>query len=457
MKSADRHLSATEKIGYGLGDAASHIVFDNVVFYLTFFYTDIFGIPAGFVGTMFLLARALDAVSDPVMGLLADRTRSRWGKFRPYLLWGAVPFGLLCVLTYSTPQMTVPHKMIFAAVTYTALTLAYTVVNIPYCALGGVVTSDPTQRMSLQSYRFVLATAGGMLSTVLMLPLANWVNATDHAAGYQGAIAILGAAAVVMFLACFATTRERIQTDPAAHGTFVEDLRDVWHNDQWRVVGALILLNIMGVSVRGGAMIYYVTYFLGQADAFKWFLATYCVGNLFGSALAKPLTDRVCKVSLFAWLNVALGGLSLVMFFVPPGSGGTMFALIFAIGVLHQATTPIQWVMMSDTVDYGEWKQGKRLTGVNFAGTLFVLKLGLAFGGAVVGWTLQAVAYRANAPAQSPAVMRGILLLFTVFPGFLYLLSAWVSRAYTLRRETLSQVLADLEARRLTTSQGGIA
>lgn len=150
-------LSVKEKIGYGMGDAASHIIFDNVMLYMMFFYTDIFGIPAGFVGTMFLVARALDAISDPCMGLLADRTRSRWGKFRPWVLFGALPFGIVCVLAYSTPDLSMNGKMIYAAITYTLLTLLYTIVNIPYCALGGVITNDPTQRISLQSWRFVLA------------------------------------------------------------------------------------------------------------------------------------------------------------------------------------------------------------------------------------------------------------------------------------------------------------
>ena len=159
-------LSVKEKIGYGMGDAASHIIFDNVMLYMMFFYTDIFGIPAGFVGTMFLLARALDAISDPCMGLIADRTRSRWGKFRPWILFGAIPFGIVCVLAYTTPDLSLNGKMVYAAITYTLLTLLYTVVNIPYCALGGVITNDPTQRISLQSWRFVLCGVAGFLVSV---------------------------------------------------------------------------------------------------------------------------------------------------------------------------------------------------------------------------------------------------------------------------------------------------
>lgn len=369
----DHILSVKEKNGYGMGDAASHIIFDNVMLYMMFFYTDIFGIPAGFVGTMFLLARALDAISDPCMGLLADRTRSRWGKFRPWILFGAIPFGLVCVLAYSSPDLSHNGKLIYAAVTYTLLTLLYTVVNIPYCALGGVITDNPTQRISLQSWRFVLATAGGMLSTVLMMPLVNFIGGEDKALGFQGGIAVLSVIAFLMLAFCFFTTKERVEAPPSST-SMREDLRDIWRNDQWRVVGVLTILNILAVCVRGGAMMYYTTWIMGSAALFTAFLTTYCVGNLIGSALAKPLTDWKCKVSVFWWTNALLAVLSVAMFFVPMDAEITMFVFIFVIGVLHQLVTPIQWVMMSDTVDYGEWCNGKRLTGISFAGTLFVLK-----------------------------------------------------------------------------------
>ncbi len=438
-------LSAREKIGYGLGDAASHIVFDNVMFYMTFFYTDIFGLPAAFVGGMFLIARALDAVSDPVMGWLADRTHSRWGRFRPYLLWGAVPFGLSCVLAYSTPSLGLGGRMIFAGLTYPLLTLMYTVVNIPYCALGGVITADDTQRISLQAYRFVLATAGGMLGTILMVPLAGWIGGTDKASGYQGAIAVLAVAAAVMLLACFAATRERVLPRREAEASFWADVRDIARNDQWRIVGVLTVLNILAVATRGGAMIYYVTYILGKAGLFTAFLATYSAGNILGCLLTKPLTDRFCKVGVFTWTNLALAALSVAMFFVPLERRLPMFALILVIGVLHQMITPIQWVMMSDTVDYGEWKQGRRLTGVSFAGTLFVLKLGLALSGAVIGWALAASGYVPGGQTQAPGALKCVIALFTLFPAACYAVSALVSRRYNLRAGEMSSIAAALK------------
>lgn len=441
---SDGRLSVKEKIGYGLGDAASHIVFDNVMLYMMFFYTDIFGIPAGFVGTLFLLARVLDAVSDPCMGLIADRTRSRWGKFRPWILFGAVPFGITCVFAYSTPDLSLNGKMIYAAVTYTLLTLMYTVVNIPYCALGGVITNDPEQRISLQSWRFVLATAGGMLSTVLMMPLVTLIGDEDKAFGFQWGIALLAGVAFIMLAVCFATTKERVQAPPNTT-PIREDLRDIWQNDQWRVVGVLTILNIMAVSIRGGAMMYYVTWIMGSPLLFTAFLTTYCVGNLIGSALAKPLTDWKCKVSIFWWTNAALAVLSFAMFFVPLQASITMFIFIFVIGVLHQLVTPIQWVMMSDTVDYGEWRNGKRLTGISFAGTLFVLKLGLAIGGALIGWMLAGGGYQAGAATQNGSTISIIIALFTLLPGLCYLLSALVAkRFYTLKTPLLKTILAQL-------------
>ncbi|MFI3309324.1 glycoside-pentoside-hexuronide family transporter [Ewingella allii] len=445
VRSVSEVLSVKEKVGYGLGDAASHIIFDNVMLYMMFFYTDIFGIPAGYVGTLFLLARALDAISDPCMGLLADRTRTRWGQFRPYVLFGAIPFGIVCVFAYSSPDLSMTGKMVYAAVTYTLLTLMYTVVNIPYCALGGVITADPTQRISLQSYRFVLATAGGMLSTVLMMPLVQLIGGEDKALGFQGGIAVLAVVAIVMLAICFATTKERVSDEGKPTGTMREDLRDIWHNDQWRIVGLLTILNIMAVAVRGGAMMYYVTYILGNPVLFAWFLGAYSVGNLFGSALAKPLTDWKCKVSVFWWTNAILAVLSAAMFFLPIHASVTMFAFIFVIGVFHQLVTPIQWVMMSDTVDYGEWNDGKRLTGISFAGTLFVLKLGLALAGALIGWVLAGAGYQSGAATQNGGTLTSIIALFTLVPAACYLLSAIIcKRFYILRTPLLRRILDEV-------------
>lgn len=443
-------LTIREKVGFSLGDAASHIVFDNVMLYLMFFYTDIAGLPAAFIGSMFLVTRIVDAISDPCMGLLADRTRTRWGKFRPWLLWASIPFGLSCVLTYTVPELSMTGKMIYATVTYIGLTLMYTIINIPYCALGGVITSDPQQRMSLQSWRFVLATGGGMLSTALMMNLVDWLGGGDKAVGFQASITLLAIVAVVMFFICFFTTQERVVAPPTSMGFkgMIGDLRDIWQNDQWRVVGFLTVFVIIGTSVRGGVMMYYVTWIMASPKLFSFFLTTYCVGNIIGSAIAKPLSARFCKVSVFIYCNVTLTLLSFAMFFVPMDTLVVMFCLIFVIGVLHQVMTPIKWVMMADTVDYGEVVSGKRLTGISFAGTLFVMKMGLAVGGAVIGWMLAAGGYQAGASAQSAATLNTIIALFTLAPGICYLLCALTAKIfYTLTTERMKQISATLAVR----------
>ena len=449
-------ISIKEKIGFSLGDGACHIVFDNVLFYITFFYTDIFGIPAAFVGTLFLVARVLDAVSDPVIGLVSDRTRSRWGKFRPYLLFGAVPFGLICALTYTTPAMSSGGKLVYAAVTYTLLTLMFSIVNVPYCSLGDTITDDPKQRISLQTWRFVISGLGGMFSTVLLLPLVNFfgrihhpAGIVDQAQGYSWGIALLAAIAVVMLFACFATTHERVRSESAFSSSVSQDLLDLARNDQWRIAGILNIFNIMQYSIRAGAMVYYVTYFLGDKGLFPSFLATYSVGSIIGVVLAKPLTGKFCKIKVFTSLNGILCLLSAALFFVPAHHVSLMYFLIFFVGLLHQMMTPIQWVMISDTVDYGEWKASKRLTGISFAGMLFIFKLGIALGGALSGWVLAGTGYKPGAASENPTAMTGILFLFAIAPSLIYLASVIVCQFYALKGGYFDRIVLDLAQRRI--------
>jgi GPH family glycoside/pentoside/hexuronide:cation symporter len=277
-----------------------------------------------------------------------------------------------------------------------------------------------------------------------MVPLVGWIGGVNKASGYKGAIALLAVVAVGMLIACFAMTRERVVPRQEKASSFWADVKDIVRNDQWRVVGGLTMLSILAVATRGGAMMYYVTYILGRAGLFTAFLATYSVGNICGCLLTKPITDRFCKVRVFVWTNVVLAALSAAMFLVPLRQSVLMFMLIFVIGVLHQMITPIQWVMMSDTVDYGEWKLGKRLTGVSFAGTLFVLKMGLALSGALIGWALAASGYLAGGATQTPQTLHCIIALFTLVPGVCYGLSALAARKYRLRRTEMATIAAAL-------------
>lgn len=432
-------ITRKEKISYGLGDMASHVGLDNVIIFLTFYYTDVVGLPAAFVGTMFLLARTADAIIDPAMGYLADRTNSRWGKFRPWMLWLALPFGVSCLLTYAVPEsLTLTGKMVFATITYTFMMLMYTAINIPYCSMGAVITPNNEDRISLQSYRFFLATLGGAMSTFFMMPLAQYLGGEDKLSGYRWAMAIMASAAVIMFWICFANTRERIKA-PATHNNYLGELRDLLRNDQWRVVSVLVITNIGFVVIRLGAMMYFVTYYLGSASYFMWMLGAHILGKAAGSALAKRLTRNFSKVQMFGYCAVLAGVLSIALFFAPK-SIYVLVPLTFVVSTLYQATTTLMWVMMADVADYGEWLQGKRMDGVIFSTFLAVLKLGMAISGAIVGWTLGLSGYVANAPQQTSVAMYCIVALFTVVPGLLSLAAFATLRWYKLDDNTMKSI-----------------
>ncbi len=432
-------ITRKEKISYGLGDMASHVGLDNVIIFLTFYYTDVVGLPAAFVGTMFLLARTADAIIDPAMGYLADRTNSRWGKFRPWMLWLALPFGVSCLLTYAVPEsLTLTGKMVFATITYTFMMLMYTAINIPYCSMGAVITPNNEDRISLQSYRFFLATLGGAMSTFFMMPLAQYLGGEDKLSGYRWAMAIMASAAVIMFWLCFANTRERIKA-PATHNNYLSELRDLLRNDQWRVVSVLVITNIGFGVIRLGAMMYFVTYYLGSASYFMWMLGAHILGKAAGSALAKRLTRNFSKVQMFGYCAVLAGVLSIALFFAPK-SIYVLVPLTFVVSTLYQATTTLMWVMMADVADYGEWLQGKRMDGVIFSTFLAVLKLGMAISGAIVGWTLGLSGYVANAPQQTSLAMYCIVALFTVVPGLLSLAAFATLRWYKLDDNTMKSI-----------------
>lgn len=432
-------ITRKEKISYGLGDMASHVGLDNVIIFLTFYYTDVVGLPAAFVGTMFLLARTADAIIDPAMGYLADRTNSRWGKFRPWMLWLALPFGISCLLTYAVPEsLTLTGKMVFATITYTFMMLMYTAINIPYCSMGAVITPNNEDRISLQSYRFFLATLSGAMSTFFMMPLAQYLGGDDKLSGYRWAMAIMASAAVVMFWICFANTRERIKA-PATHNNYLGELRDLLRNDQWRVVSVLVITNIGFGVIRLGAMMYFVTYYLGSASYFMWMLGAHILGKAAGSALAKRLTRNFSKVQMFGYCAVLAGVLSIALFFAPK-SIYVLVPLTFVVSTLYQATTTLMWVMMADVADYGEWLQGKRMDGVIFSTFLAVLKLGMAISGAIVGWTLGLSGYVANAPEQTSVAMYCIVALFTVVPGLLSLAAFATLRWYKLDDNTMKSI-----------------
>ncbi|MFU0887417.1 glycoside-pentoside-hexuronide (GPH):cation symporter [Kluyvera sichuanensis] len=442
-------LSVKEKIGYGMGDAGCNIIFGAIMLFVNYFYTDIFGLAPALVGVLLLSIRVIDAVTDPIMGAMADRTRSKYGRFRPWLLWIAFPYALFSVLMFTTPEWSYSSKVIYAFVTYFLLSITYTAINIPYCSLGSVITNDPKERVACQSYRFVLVGIATLLLSLTLLPMADWFGGADKAKGYQMAMTVLAFIGMCMFLFCFATVRERVRPAVQTNDELKQDLKDVWKNDQWVRILLLTLCNVCPGFIRMAATMYYVTWVMGESTHFATlFISLGVVGMMIGSMLAKVLTDRWCKLQVFFWTNIALAIFSVAFYFFDPHATTLIVVLYFLLNVLHQIPSPLHWSLMADVDDYGEWKTGKRITGISFSGNLFFLKVGLAVAGAMVGFLLSWYGYDAGAKAQSDTTINGIMLLFTVIPGVGYLITAGVVRLLKVDRSLMKQIQEDLEKRR---------
>ena len=442
-------LSFREKLGYGMGDAGCNMIGGAIMLFLNYFYTDVFGLAPALVGTLLLSVRVLDAVTDPIMGAIADRTQSRWGRFRPWLLWVSVPYVLFSVLMFTTPDWSYDNKVIWAFVTYFLMSLTYTAINIPYCSLGGVITNDPSERVSCQSYRFVMVGVATLILSLSLLPMAEWFGGENRARGYQLAMSVLALIGLAMFLFCFATVRERIRPAVPSNDDLKKDLRDVWKNDQWVRILLLTFCNVCPGFIRMAATMYYVTWVMGQSTHFATrFISLGGIGMMFGSTLAKILTDRWCKLKVFFWTNIALALFSCGFYWIDPHATVAVVIAYFLLNILHQIPSPLHWSLMADVDDYGEWKTGKRITGMSFSGNLFFLKVGLAVAGAMVGFLLSIYGYNAGAKQQSAEAINGIMLLFTVIPGVGYLITAGVVRLLKVDRQLMRTIQDDLALRR---------
>src|SRR5471030_844199 len=442
-------LSLKEKIGFGMGDAGCNMVWGSITMFLAYFYTDIFGLAPALVGVLLLSVRVIDAVTDPIMGAIADRTRSRWGRFRPYLLWLSVPFAVFSILMYTTPDWSYTAKLVYAFVTYFLMSLIYTAINIPYCSLGGVISSDPQERVSCQSWRFILVGVATLIISLTLLPMVDWFGGGNRAQGFQWAMTVLSLIGCLMFLFCFATVRERVKPAIPTNDALKADLRDIWKNDQWVRILMLTFFNVCPGFIRMAATMYYITYAMEKSSGFaSLFISLGVIGMMIGSALAKPLTDKYCKLKVFFWTNIVLAIFSSSFYFLNPHLTSLILVMYFLLNILHQIPSPLHWSLMADVDDYGEWKTGKRITGISFSGNLFFLKVGLAVAGAFVGFVLSAYGYDAGAARQSDHAINGIVLLFTVIPGVGYLITAGVVRLLKVDREMMRTIQSDLEIRR---------
>lgn len=445
----ESRLSFREKFAYGLGDTASNFVWQGCLYFLPIFYTDVFGLSLGVVATLMWVTRILDAVVDPFCGALGDRTSTRWGKFRPYLLWMALPYGIMGCALFATPHLGPHGRLIYAFVTYPLMMVIYSLINIPYGAMSGVITSSPQERTLLNSYRFVCAFGGGFLIGWLMLPLKHWLGGGNEARGYQNAMAVFAVASVSLFLFTFRCTRERVAPPPGQNSSVRQDLRDLLGNGPWIVLILLAVFTLANVGIRSGTALYYFKYYVGDtADRWSpWFVATNALAMMAGAWATPRFTRRFSKKSLMIWLSALNAAFLAAFYFVPPDRIALMLALNI-VGTFFAGPTPaLVWSMYGDAADYGEWKFGRRATGLVISAATFAQKFGLAVGVGVFPLLLARAGYVPNA-AQSPGALEAIKLVFAIFPGVLGLCCAITMMFYPLDDAQVLRIEADLAGRK---------
>ena len=441
-------LSVGEKTGYALGDMAANFVFQAMLALQLDYYTRTFGLSAAQAGTLFLVVGLGAACLNPVMGIIADRTTSRWGKFRPWVLWSAVPFGIISILTFTTPPLGTGAKLIYAWTTYILLRVIYTVNNVPYASLTAVMTQDPDERTSISSYRQIAANSAGFIVQSLAVPLVAILGRGNDARGYQLTMGILSLFSIVFFVITFFATKERIQPDPQQKTSLGQDLSDLFSSRPWVVLFLVTLFYFTAILVRGNVMLPYFRFVAGDAGLFSWFNGFGLASLLAGVAFSTAVSVRVGKRLLFVVSMTLCGIFAMALYVIPAQST----SVIITVEVLRQfsfgLSGPILWAMMGDVADYGEWKTKRRATGTVTSGIVFALWAGLALGGAIAGWLLAAYGLESAAAVQTMEAQRGIVLTASLYAGLFFLATATCLLFYPLTREKTQSIANDLAERR---------
>lgn len=490
MPPETQKLSIKEKIGYGFGDAAANFVFQTMLVFQLGFYTDVFGITAVAAGTLLLVGRFWDAVFDPFMGVVADRTNTRWGKFRPWVLWSAIPFAVMFFLTFTTPSFGGAGKLVYAYVTYILLMTVYSVNNLPYSALNGVMTGDVNERTTLSSFRFFFAMATAFVVQGLTLPMVGKLGQGNNAKGWSLTIGLFAFLSIFFFVITFFSVRERIHPDPKQKSSVKQDFADLLKNAPWLSMFVLTLFVFITLALWGSAMFYYFTYYVDKERLFgflrSWSLVTTTPGeasgwwhgllnafgliatedrqnvtsvgfslfnmcgmlaNIIGVLASKALAIRFGKKKVFViglFLTTVFTGLFITL---PSGAVGLTFVLNILKSLAYGPTIPLLWAMMADVADYSEWQTRRRATGFVFAGIVFALKAGLGFGGAICGWLLATYGYVPNA-IQSEHALFGIRMTASIFPAITFFVGVVALSFYGISKELNLRIQDELAERR---------
>ncbi len=457
-------ISLKEKVGYGFGDAASSMFWKLFGMYLLFFYTDVFGMEAAAVGTMFLITRVWDSFFDPVVGILADRTETKWGKFRPYILYLAIPFSVIGVFTFFTPDFGSVGKIVYAYVTYSLMMIVYSAINVPYASLLGVISPDPKDRNVLSTFRMTFAYIGSFVTLLLFMPMVNIFSGNDKSVeaqqhGWFMAVIVIAVMCAILFLLCFAFTKERVKPIREKQAPLKEDLRDLVKNKPWWILLGAGISALIFNSIRDGATIYYFKYYVeedifGTINIFNipfvlsgLYLALGQASNIIGVILAAPVSNRFGKKYTYMGAMAIATVLSIVFYWL----GNTDLVLIFVLQVLISicagSVFPLLWSMYADCADYSELNTGNRATGLIFSSSSMSQKLGWAIGTAMTGWLLAYFGFEANR-VQSAETISGIKMFLSIFPAIGTVLSVIFIYFYPLTEAKLKDITSELELKR---------
>jgi GPH family glycoside/pentoside/hexuronide:cation symporter len=490
MTNGRQKLSVLEKAGYSLGDGAANLVYMTMILFQLNFYTDTMGIVAGIAGTLLLVGRFWDGFFDPMMGVLADRTNTRWGKFRPWVLWTALPFAVAFVLAYTVPGFSYGPALVYAAVTNILLMTLYSANNTPYSAMTAVMTGDVNERTSISSYRFVAALIAQLIVGGFTLPLVAKFGKGNDAKGWQMTIGLWALICIACFVITFLSTRERIQPVTQERVPIRQSFGTLGKIGPWIAMFVVALAHFTANSMRDGTVIYFFQYYVSKDRLFDflrgaglpyvgagthaggvWFSllnafglvinasksnvsavgfslwnmsgqVVLVIGVLFATYLSIKFGKKAVALTGFALTTIFMAG----FIFLPPDNIWAIFVMVWLRSLVYAPTIPILWAMFADVVDYAEWKFGIRTTGVIYATILFALKVGLSLGGFLAGWLLSGYGYRPNV-AQTEHTLLGIRLTISIYPAILYSIIVGALCFYSIGKKLNLQIQDELAER----------
>ena len=458
MAELKQYLSKKEKIGYGLGDMASNLYFQTFVVFMPIFYTDVFGLAPAAMGTMMLFSRFWDAANDPLMGMIADRTDTKWGKFRPYIAGFAIPIGLAGFFAFNTPNFGASGNLIYAYVTYILLMMMYTGVNVPYAALMGVITPNSAERTSVSQYRFAFAFIGQFIAGAVTLGLVQYFGSGNEAIGWRMVMVLYGIVAAALLFGTFSLTKERVLPKVSKQNRIKDDLKNLMKNKPWILMGLATFFQLTFIVMRGSSTTYYFRYFVGNQElnllgmnidlGYALFTSSFIgvgtVATFIGALLTSRINKYISKKTIYSRFLIMSAICSLLFYFLAPENIILIYTLNALVSFFFGSVSVTQWAMYTDTADYGEWKFGSRSTALIMAASLFALKMGLTAGGTIVGWVLEGYGFVAN-EIQTESTLLGIKMLMSVFPALFGIIGGFLVLFYPITDEKMVEIELDLK------------